>query len=54
MIPVGEELRNERQKIVNQLKGKKLIKLEKHGNFSFIGDYKEELTQHYVDFYKNF
>jgi hypothetical protein len=54
MMEIGEELRFERQYIVNFLKISKIIELEENGGFHFIGDKANEYKELYLDSFNNF
>ena len=54
LLGVGDELRDERQGIVDSLKDDSIIELDENGGFHFIGDGSESNKEHYLDCYKNF
>ena len=54
MIRLGQELRDERQIIVNYLKIENVIELEEKGGFYFINENSDKYKEIYLDNYNNF
>jgi hypothetical protein len=54
MIQISDELRNERQTIVNFLIVMEVIELDKNGGFHFIGINTDDNKKFYVDIFENF
>ncbi len=54
LMEISEELRNERKTIVIYLKNENLIKLDKYGGLTFIGDNALECKELYLESFKSF
>ncbi len=54
MMQIGDELRDERQIIVNFLKIMEVISLDENGGFHFIGNDANENKRNYLDAFENF
>jgi len=54
LFPLGEELKHERQVIVNYLKILEVIELDENGGFHFIGEKSDDMKKLYLDCFENF
>jgi hypothetical protein len=54
MMQIGDELREERQTIVNFLKVTEVIELDPNGGFHFVGEKADDYKKIYLETFENF